>query len=90
MRLRENDFRKETRADAENERDHKRFDVAKSLILEIHHGQHVQRGFRHTPQSNGILKSKLSAMAEPMTSARSQAHIAISHKAHSAMLTGLE
>jgi hypothetical protein len=39
---------------------------------------------------SGILKSKFSAIAEPMTSARSQAQMAISQSSHSAMVVGLE
>ena len=40
---------------------------------------------RQTPQINGSPNSRFRAMAAPMTSARSQAAIAISHRIHSAM-----
>ena len=43
-----------------------------------------------TPQTSGILSSRLSAMAEPITSARSQAQMAISQSSHNATDTGLE
>ena len=43
-----------------------------------------------TPHTSGIPKSRLSAMAEPITSARSQAAIAISHSTQSTKLTGRE
>ena len=42
----------------------------------------------HTPQTSGMPKSRFSAMAEPMTSARSQAQIATSHRIHSTNETG--
>ena len=45
---------------------------------------------RQTPQISGRPKSRLSAIAAPMTSARSQAAIAISQTIHSAIVTGFE
>ena len=43
-----------------------------------------------TPITSGILKSKFKAMAEPMTSAKSQAQIASSQIIQSANETGCE
>ena len=45
---------------------------------------------RHTPQTSGMPKSRFSAMAEPITSARSHAAMAISHSTQSTKLTGRE
>ena len=45
---------------------------------------------RQTPQMSGSPKSRFRAMAAPMTSARSQAAIAISHRIHKAMVVGRE
>ena len=50
----------------------------------------TSRAVRQTPQMSGIPNSRLSAMAEPITSARSQAAIAISHSTQSAKLTRRE
>ena len=44
----------------------------------------------HTPQISGRPNSRFSAMAEPMTSARSQAQIATSQSIHSTNDTGWE
>ena len=44
---------------------------------------------RHTPQTSGMPNSRLSPIAVPITSARSQATIAISHSSHSMIETGL-
>ena len=49
--------------------------------------QHVQRGEAHAPDS-GMWNSRFSAMAEPITSARSQAAMAISAQTHRMNDTG--
>ena len=45
---------------------------------------------RAAPSASGMPNSSCSAIAVPITSARSQAMIASSHKAQSARLTGRE
>ena len=45
---------------------------------------------RQTPQMSGMPKRRLSAMALPITSARSHAAMAISHNTHKTKLTGRE
>ena len=50
----------------------------------------TSRAVRITPQSSGMPNSRFSAMAAPMTSARSQAAMAISQSTQSTKLTGRE
>ena len=64
-------------ADDGDERDDKRLDVTKAFVLQKQHHQHIERGDAD-PGSNGMPKSRFSAMAEPITSARSQAAMASS------------
>src|SRR6266498_2700477 len=54
VRPRENDFQKETAADYNNQRNDQRFDVTKAFVLEIHHGQHVQRGDADAPNQRNF------------------------------------
>ena len=65
------------------------FDVAEAAMLQEEDDEHVERG-EETPQISGRWKSRLSAMAAPMTSARSQAAIAISQRIQRKMVVGRE
>src|SRR5260221_306077 len=43
------DFSQKTASDRQDERDHQRFNVAKSFVLQIHHSQHIQRRDANAP-----------------------------------------
>ena len=71
---------------SDDQRDDERFDVAEAAVLQEEHDQHVERGEARRPRCSGRPKSRLSAMAAPMTSARSQAAMAISQRIHSTIV----
>ena len=48
-RLGENQLRREADADGRDQRDHQRLDVAETFVLQIKHGEHIQRGDDATP-----------------------------------------
>ena len=52
----ENNLREEAAANGENQRHDQRLNVAKALVLEIQHHQHVERGDAHAPDQRDAEK----------------------------------
>src|ERR1700730_7820659 len=50
VRFGKNDLEQKTAADGQDQNNDKRFDIAKSFVLQIEHGQHVER--RNADASN--------------------------------------
>ena len=78
----------ETRANRDDERHDQRLEIPKAFVLKIQHHEDVEAAMTQ-PQTSGMPKSSCSAIAEPTTSARSHAAIAI-RKEPRANETGLE
>ena len=72
------------------ENDDNRLDPAKTFVLEIEHGEARPRAVIRQPQTSGMPKSNCSAIAEPTTSARSQAAMAISQRIQRNITVGFE
>ena len=68
--------------DPEDQQDHERLDVAELVLLQPEHQQHVGRRQAHAPRSSAARTAGSARSPTPITSARSQAAIAISHSTH--------
>ena len=73
--------------DQHDQRDDQRLDVAEAAVLQEQHDQHVERRQADAPDQRQA-EQQVSAIAAPITSARSQAAMAISHRIQSTIVTG--
>ena len=86
---REKQLRRETNADGGDQRDHQRLDERKPLFCRKRISSTSAQVITQ-PQTSGMPKSNCNPMADPITSARSQAAIAISHRTQRNQTVGFE